>query len=232
MSRRELEELVQRLKSIDANDRVKAAAEIGEMGTPNEAPIVLKSAWDDETSTVRQMAIQSYFEILGESALSEILIAAQTHFDDYVKIYAISLLGKLDPQMVSDPLAKFLSSENPKIRTTALRAMIHANTRDNSDRVHKHLVNEDNHLAQKNAIEALVIWKVKDSKDSIEKILTERDNLSIEVKTMALFALAAFGSEDARIELETADIDEYTRINLKNKTYRGRNGLLDALTNL
>ncbi|MHA2249994.1 MAG: HEAT repeat domain-containing protein [Candidatus Kariarchaeaceae archaeon] len=230
MEHRALDELVARLSSLDANDRVKAAAELGEVGTPEVSPHVLKSAWGDETSTVRQMAIQAYYEILGEDAFDEIVKAAKTHFDDYVKIYAISVLGGLKADSVSSILAELLENDSDKIKITILRAMIHAHTTQNTEIVFD-LVNDNNTMIRRNAIEALARWGFKKSQPSIKKILTESE-LDPEIKTIALFALASFGDTEARQQLMVEDIDEYLRIKLGRTTYTGRDGLLDALNKM
>ncbi len=222
-----IEDLLARLHSIDANDRVKAAADLGEYGTPVIAKEVLKAAWEDEASTVRQIAIQSYYKILKNKATDEIIHAAKFHLDEYVKIYAISVLGSLNPSLVAQPLAELLNNENPKIRSTSLRSMIHAGIKENVDIVYTRLEIETNDLALKNSIELLALWRYKKSKEKIAKII-ENTN-SEEVKTMGLFALASFGDKKSKKALETCYDDEYIRIIVKNKTYRGKNGLLEAL---
>lgn len=230
MSQRSLDDLVARLQNkLDANDQVKAAAELGEVGTPEIAPELLKAVWHDDTSTVRQIAIQSYSEILKEKAFEEVIKVVKTHLDDYVKIYAISILGSMDSNLVTDVLAELLENTNPKIRVPVIRAMIHANTRVNSEIILKTLENETDMLVQKNLIEALAIWKYSKSFELISDILKNSSN--IEIRTIALFALASFGDKNAKKELQSSEIDEYIRISQNNKTFRGRNGLLEALKN-
>lgn len=231
MSAGSLKDVLDRLYSIDANERVKAANEIGEIGTEKEAPIVLKIAYEDDASTVRQMAIQSYFEILNDKAYNEILLAANSHFDEYVRIYAVSILGKLNPDLVSEPLLELMKDENHKIRATVVKSMIHANTIQNAPHLINFFENETHILTQCNIVEAWAIWNYKQANEIISK-LSEKSNLvesHIELKTISFFALALFGDKNALKKLKEADIDDYYRIKIGSKHYAGRNGLLKAL---
>ncbi len=119
-----------RLYSQDANDRVKAAGELGEIGTPDIAHKLLEVAYQDEASTVRQMAIQSYSEILGLDSLDEIIKSASTHFDDYVKLYSIMIMGRLGTKKVYQPLLDLLNTEDTKIQAAVIRSMIHIQTNE------------------------------------------------------------------------------------------------------
>ncbi|OLS28950.1 MAG: hypothetical protein HeimC2_03880 [Candidatus Heimdallarchaeota archaeon LC_2] len=231
MSAGTLKDVMDRLYSIDANERVKAANEIGEIGTEKEAPIVLKVAHEDETSTVRQMAIQSYFEILKEKAYEDILKAAKSHFDQYVRIYAISILGKLDQNQVSEPLLELMKDEDPKIRATVVKSMIHANTIQNAKHLETFFENETHMLTQCNIIEAWAIWNYKQAKGKINKLFENTDKMEsqIELKTISLFTLALFGDKKALKELKEGNIDTYYRIKVDSKHFTGRKGLVKAL---
>ncbi len=231
MSAGSLKDVLDRLYSIDANERVKAANEIGEIGTEKEAPIVLKKAYEDETSTVRQMAIQSYFEILSDKAYDEILKAANSHFDEYVRIYAVSILGKLNPDLVTDPLLELMKDENHKIRATVVKSMIHANTIQNASHLESFFEKETHILTQCNIIEAWAIWNYKQATEIISKLF-ENSNLiesHIELKTISLFTLALFDDKNALKKLKEVDIDDYYRIKIDSIYYTGRDGLIKAL---
>ena len=189
MSAGSLKDVLDRLYSIDASERVKAANEIGEIGTEKEAPIVLKVAYEDETSTVRQMAIQSYFEILKNEAFDEILKAAISHFDQYVRIYAVSILGKLNSELVSEPLLELVKDDDPKIRATVVKSMIHANTSQNAGHLESIFENETHMLTQCNIIEAWAIWNHKQASNQINKLfeIDKLPHLQLELKNNITF---------------------------------------------
>ncbi|MHA2030185.1 MAG: HEAT repeat domain-containing protein [Candidatus Kariarchaeaceae archaeon] len=234
MSAGSLKDVLDRLYSLDANDRVKAANEIGEIGTEQEAPIVLKVAYEDEASTVRQMAIQSYYEIMKEHGFEEIRKAALSHTDEYVRIYAINILGNLRTELVSNLLLQLIEKQDEKIQATAIKSMIHANTIENASKLKSVLVNEDYVLTRCNIIEAWGLWRYSAGITEIKSIFDEQlDNeSSIELKTISALVLASFGDEKALTVLKESNIDEYYRIKVASKLYRGRSGLIEAVNQL
>lgn len=231
MNKQLLEETVARLKSLDANDRVKAASELGEIGTLNEAPSLLDSAYNDEASTVRQMAIQSYGEIMGEQGLEEITKAATNHFDDYTRIYAISILGNFPSSKVSLLLKELFNTDDYKFRTTVVRAMIHSGSSENAEFLFEKLNEETDLLTLRNMIEAFALWKFERVKETLHRLL-EKHTENIELTTIILFALAVFGDSKAVDRIKNEDIDNYMTIRLQHRNYRGKDGLLDALDHL
>jgi len=229
MSTSDIQAIVNRLYSQDANDRVKAAGEIGEVGTPQEAPIILKVAYEDEASTVRQMAIQSYYEILNGLALAEIKKASMSHFDEYVKIYAISILGNYAINEVQDTFEKLIESSDSKIQITTVKALIHANGTNFADKLLQMFPSKkSDHLSQV-IVEAMALWNFKKASKPIEKYYITHQTVPLELKTILLFAMASFGNKNAKKSLETEEIDNFSSIKVGDKRYRGRNGLLEAL---
>ncbi len=219
-----------RLDSLDANDRVKAAAELGEVGTANEAPRLIQACWEDEASTVRQIAVQAYAEILGDASFDEVIKVINTHTDDYVKIYAISILGDLTQELVEGPLKELIKTSDPKLRATVIRAMIHADTRSNSDEIFNLIDGEIDTFVLRNAIEAMTLWNYKKSKDAIKKINHNEELMeNEELKTIVLFSLASFGDKVALDKLRTDDIDNLIRISYNGRFYRGREGLFNLI---
>ncbi|MCE7736971.1 MAG: hypothetical protein GPJ54_18950 [Candidatus Heimdallarchaeota archaeon] len=234
MSAGSLKDVLDRLFSIDANDRVKAANEIGEIGTEEEAPIILKVAYEDEASTVQQMAIQSYFEIMKEHGFEEIKKAALSHPDQYVRIYAINILGKIKSELVTDLLLDLLDNNDEKIRATVVKSMIHANTIQNAKRLAELIETENHVLTLCNMIEACTIWKYSEAVPKIKEVYENlsKYNDSIEIKTITIFALAAFNDKKALTQLKEESIDEYYRVKINNKHFKGKSGLLQALEEL
>jgi len=228
-----LDSTIARLYSNDANDRVKAAGELGEIGTPEVAPKLLEVTYEDEASTVRQMAIQSYSEILGEQSLNEVIKVADSHFDEYVRLYAIMILGRIGGPQVIDPLRRYLALEDEKAKAAALRAMIHAETRENGDAVFDLLKKSKAPLIIRNCIEALSLWKYGDAKDYIRSKIFEREDLSdLELKTISAFYLAVMNDKSGRQYLQDEKIDNYIRIAVNDTHYHGRDGLLEAVSKL
>lgn len=226
-----LQDVMARLYSIDANERVKAANEIGEIGTEIEAPTVLKVAYEDEASTVRQMATQSYFEILGDKGIPEIIKIATEHFDTYTRIYGISCLGKANKGLVIETLNILLDDEDEKIRVSTVRAMIHAQTIKLSDRLFSLLEHEESMIVIRNIFEALALWKYQKEHDSLEKYIEANiEKYDLELKTISYFLLAMLGDTNALKILENDDVDEYIRIKHGGKIYRGRNGLIELIS--
>ncbi len=222
--------LLDRLDSLDANDRIKAAAELGEIGTPNEAPRLIQACWEDEASTVRQISVQAYAEILGDESFDEVFKVINTHTDNYVKIYAVSILGDLTQELVEHPLKELIKNTDPKLRATVIRAMIHADTRSNSDEIYKLLDVEIDPFVLRNAIEAMTLWNYKESKDAIKDISDNKELMrNEELKTIVLFSLATFGDKVALDRLKTDDIDNLIRISYNGQFYRGREGLLNLI---
>ena len=234
MSAGSLKDVLDRLFSIDANDRVKAANEIGEIGTEDEAPVILKVAYEDEASTVKQMAIQSYFEILKEHGFDEIKKAALSHPDQYVRIYAINILGKINSELVTDLLLELLDNDDEKIRATVVKSMIHANTIQNANRLAELIETENHILTLCNMIEACTIWRYSDAISKIKMIYENLSNYNnrIELKTIVIFALASFNDKKALTQLKEEDIDEYYRVKINNKHFKGKSGLFQALEEL
>jgi HEAT repeat protein len=222
--------LLDRLDSLDANDRVKAAAELGEVGTPNEAPRLIQACWEDEASTVRQISVQAYAEIMGDDSFIEVLKIVNTHSDEYVVLYAISILGDLTQELVENPLKELIKNDDPKIRATVIRAMIHADTRSHSNEIYNLIDGEDDAFVLRNAIEALTLWNYHKSKGIVKKIYDDKLLMkNEELKTIILFSLARFGDEIALEQLKNDDIDNLIRISYDGQFYRGRDGLLDLI---
>lgn len=222
--------MLDRLDSLDANDRVKAAAELGEIGTPNEAPRLIQACWEDEASTVRQISVQAYAEILGDDSFDEVLKVVNTHTDEYVRLYAISILGDLTLELVEKPLKELLKNNDPKFRATVLRAMMHADTRSNSDEIYNIIEGESDAFVLRNAVEALTLWNYEKSKDLIKKIYDNEELIqNEELRTIVLFSLAKFGDKTALNQLKNDDIDNLIRISYDGQFYRGRDGLLNLI---
>lgn len=224
-----LEGMVARLYSQDANDRVKAAAELGEIGTLKEAPELLKVAYEDEASTVRQMAIQAYAEILKEDSISELVKAANNHFDDYVRLYAITTLGNLPVSDIGRELVNFLQFEDSKLRAATLRALIHSHSADYSREVFNLLKEEKDTLVIRNCIEALTLWRFDPAKSYIEELFNRLDEYNPEIQTFISFYLASFGNTKAREFIQNGNIDEFIRVSFDDQHFRGRKGLLRLL---
>lgn len=226
-----VQDVLDRLFSLDANDRVKAANEIGELGTPNEAPTVLKVVYEDEASTVRQMAIQSYYEIMKQDAFDELKKVVNTHSDDYVKIYALSVLEKFPSTQTEELFTSGLQSDNPRIRATVTRAILHANSMMFGEKLLDLLNTEKDNLVLRNILESFALWKYKPSKNKLMNLLESDSNIpeDPELLTMLLFALAALGEKSALKRLQEEDVDEFIRIKYKNEMFRGKQGLLELL---
>lgn len=221
----ELEMIVNRLRTaIDASDRVKAAAEIGELGTPEIAPKVLDAVWEDEKSNVRQLAVQSYAEILGNEGVEALNVIIEKHTDNYVRLYAIISLGTLSKELVLPTLTKTLEDTDQKIRATTIKQFMHLNARETAPLLMQLLSKESYVLAIRNAVEALAIWKYKAAQSIIENILKHSENE--EITTICLFALACFGSPTAKTQLQEYDVDSDFRVKFMDTTYRGKDGLL------
>lgn len=227
-----LEGIVARLSSQDANDRVKAAAELGEVGTPNEAPELLKAAYEDEASTVRQMAIQAYAEILGEDSIDELVKAVNEHFDDYVRLYAIISLGNLPVSDIGKVLVKFLPLDDSKLRAATLRALIHSQSTEYGDPVFTLMKEEDDTLVFRNCIEALTLWRYAPAKSYLKGLQEQIGEFNTEIQTFISFYLASFGNKQAREFIENGNIDEFIRIQYDDQHFRGRKGILRLLDRL
>ncbi len=222
--------IVARLTSIDANDRVKAAAELGEVGTEREAPHLLKAVWEDEASTVRQIAIQAYAEIMKDASFNEIYKAATEHPDRYVRLYAISVLGNILPEIVGDSLYQFLEGDDHGVHEAAVRALIHLNMSDSADRLLTLLNNDTDIYCVQSISEAIALWKYKKGKKILEqKLNTITDN---ETRIWIKFALASLGVKKYRDELENDDIDPFIRIKYNDEWYRGKDGILNLIDKL
>lgn len=230
MSNDPYRQLISRLSSQDANDRVKAAAELGEVGKPEHAPKLLEACWNDEASTVRQIAVQAYGEILKDQGADEIFKVASEHTDEYTRLYAISSLGSMSAETVENYLNQLLTDSNPKIRLTVIRSMIHAQTDGLGNQLLELYETEDDAMVLRNIIEALLLWK---SKSIVPKLKTREDLNHLleneEFRTFYNLALAIGGDKQAVTFLEEGEIDTLTRIKIRGKWYRGRNGLLEAI---
>ncbi|RMG26964.1 MAG: HEAT repeat domain-containing protein [Methanobacteriota archaeon] len=213
--------------SIDATDRVKAAAELGEVGTPEVAPILLKAVWEDSQSGVRQAAITSYVEVLGEDAYPELEKVITSHFDAYVRLNAISMLSKLPKDMSLQLLQKGLDSDDDKVRTLSIRELYLIGAKELAPRFVELLRTESYHLAKRNLIEALAIWKVNEAKDIIKQVISQDSDP--EIQGIGVFGLAALGEPGAKEKLENMDIDPFIRIKFDNEWFRGKEGLLSLL---
>lgn len=217
-----------RLYSQDANDRVKAAGELGEIGTPDIAHKLLEVAYQDEASTVRQMAIQSYSEILGLDSLDEIIKSASTHFDDYVKLYSIMIMGRLGTKKVYQPLLDLLSTEDTKIQAAVIRSMIHIQTNEFAQDIFDLLKKSNETIIIRNCIEALSLWKFSEAINFIEENYFNTKQIDSELKTISAFYLSVFKKKYGIKFLEQNDVDQFVRVNINNITYKGGNGLLEA----
>lgn len=225
--------IIARLYSADANDRVKAAGEIGEIGTETEAPLVLKIAYEDEASTVRQMAIQSFHEIMKRKSLEEIVRAARSHFDEYVRIYAISILGQFDKVDLSEVIPDLLHEMNPRIKIATVKAVADLNYSEMAPKLLELFPSPESPLLTQVIAEAFAIMKYKKSKDKIKQYyVSNLDNLSLELKTAIVFALSSFGDKSAKKSLKNDEIDNFFTIKIGNQHYRGRKNLLKALNSL
>ncbi len=83
-------------------------------------------------------------------------------------------------------------------------------------------------------IEACTIWRYS---DAVSKIKVIHENLSnynnsIELKTIVIFALASFHDKKVLTQLKEENIDEYYRIKINNKHFKGKNGLFQAIEEL
>ncbi|MHA2501468.1 MAG: HEAT repeat domain-containing protein [Candidatus Kariarchaeaceae archaeon] len=225
----ELKMTVSRLYSQDANDRVKAAGELGEIGTPEVAEILLKVAYEDEASTVRQMAIQSYGEILSTKATQELVKAVSSHYDEYVQMYALNSLGNIGGEGAAETMLRNLEHPNPRMQATTLRAMIHSETKEYAPDVFEFLKDTTDSLLQRNCIEALALWKYKPAKAYISDTYFENRELNdLELKTISAFYLAVMGEKKGKNFLKNERVDNYMRIAVNDKHYRGGTGLLEA----
>ncbi|MDH5402830.1 MAG: hypothetical protein OEZ01_06910 [Candidatus Heimdallarchaeota archaeon] len=224
-----LQQMVDRLYSKDANDRVKAASELGEIGTSNEAPELLKATYNDDQSTVRQMAIQSYAEIMKEDGYDEIVKVVESHEDMYVRLYAISVLAQF-PQSC-DILAELLESSNIQLKSAAIRSLIRIGLEMNvviQSKVLEILKNNDNDILLRNCIEALGLWG---EKNSIPIILEQlKTHPSSEIKTISAFSLALLGENAGKQYIEDNELDNFIRITYKGKIYRGKVGIKEILS--
>ncbi len=209
--------------SVDATDRVKAAAELGEVGDPEVAPFLLKTVWEDSQSGVRQAAVTSYIEVLKEKAMPELEKIIFNHFDSYVRMNAVSMLPKLDMSVAVKLLRRLLDSEDEKIRAMAIRELYFFDDRHSIEKFMQMLEKETYHLALRNILEALALWKAKDSYPLIKKLLQK--DLSNEVKTLAHLALAIFGDRESAEFLKSNEADSSLRIKYDNEWFRGKDGL-------
>ena len=184
-----VQDVLDRLFSLDANDRVKAANEIGELGTPKEAPTVLKVVYEDEASTVRQMAIQSYYEIMKENAFDELEKVVNNHPDDYVKIYALSVLEKFPSTQTEGLFKSSLESENPRIRATVTRAILHADSTMFAETLLELLNIEKDDLVIRNILESFALWKYTAAKDKLKKMLETYPNQNGDPELLTMLLL-------------------------------------------
>lgn len=214
--------------SIDATDRVKAAAELGEVGNPEVAPVLLKAVWEDSQSGVRQAAITSYVEVLGEESIEELEKVISSHFDPYVRLNAISMLPKLSRDSAVRLLETALGSEDEKIRSLAIRELYMLNTPELAPRFVDLLKKETYRLAKRNLIEALALWKYSPAFQTINEILEmDRDP---EIQTIGTFALAVLGDDPSKQKLEEMKVDAFLRVKYRDEWYRGRDGLIQLLS--
>ena len=214
-----------RLYSQDANDRVKAAGELGEIGTPDIAHKLLEVAYQDEASTVRQMAILLR---KGLDSLDEIIKSASTHFDDYVKLYSIMIMGRLGTKKVYQPLLDLLSTEDTKIQAAVIRSMIHIQTNEFAQDIFDLLKKSNETIIIRNCIEALSLWKFSEAINFIEENYFNVKQIDSELKTISAFYLSVFKKKYGIKFLEQNDVDQFVRVNINNITYKGGNGLLEA----
>lgn len=225
---KELELYVSRMRtSQDASDRVKAAGELGDIGTPEIAPAVMEAVWEDPKSNVREMAIQSYAEIMGDDGSEQLGKVALEHFDPNVQFYAIYKLGTLSKEKSLPFLERVLNSKDEKHRAMAIKQIIKLNASETSAQLLDILRDETYVLAQRNILEALAIFKYKEAKNQIRDFLTSTNNQ--ELLTFGNFALACFGDKSAKKYLETEELERLIRVSYKDKIYRGRNGLLEIV---
>ncbi len=223
-----VKELIGQLKSEDATERLKAAAELGELGSADDAKHLIELIWNDPASPVQQIAVQAYASLKKNDAFSEVMRVIEEHIDEYVVLYAVGILGSLSADIVSEPLKKLITDDNEKIRTTALRSIIMAGLSDLSPLILELLENEEYTLAIQNGIEAMAIFRYKKSKKIIENIKKKYD-ADIEIRTISTFAMASFGDKKALDYLKNEEVDEYKRITINGNRYSGRKGLLLAL---
>ncbi len=216
--------------SVDATDRVKAAAELGEVGTPEVAPILLKVAWEDSQSGVRQAAITSYAEIMKNDAVPELKRAVETHFDSYVRLNALSMLVTLDDEVTLPFLKELIKSSDEKIRSLAIRELFMKGASEMAPLFLEALQTETYSLAQRNLLEALAIWKYHGAEPAIREILDNARHDEIQI--VALFALSVFGDNGALAKLKEIKIDSYFRIKYNDHWYRGKEGLLKLIDRL
>jgi HEAT repeat protein len=224
----QLELIISRMvSSQDASDRVRAAGELGEVGTPEIAPKVLEVVWQDSQSNVREMAIQSFAEILGDDAAEDLGKVLKDHYDDNVRLYATHKLGTLSKQEAINHLKVGIHDKNEKIRAITIRELIHIEAKEMSEHLLNLLRNETYNLAKRNILEALALWRYKPAKQIIIELLKNEN--SLEVITFSHFALAIFGEKDSLKFLENEEIETMLRVSYKDKIYRGREGLIEII---
>lgn len=226
-----IEDKILTLSSEDATERMRAVAELGEEGDQSVAPKIKDIIWNDKSPSIQQIAVQSYAEILGDESMDEMRRIIESHHDRYVIQYALGALGNFKSENVETYLGSLMEEMDDTLRTTVLRSIIRSNSLGLRDKVMQILAKETYPLAIRNCIEALALWKYKKSKKLIEEIMSNNTN-DIEIKTISLFALAVFGDKKAKKSLIEGEIDDYTRITVGNKNYKGRKGLLLALDNI
>lgn len=226
-----VKELVDKLKSDDATERLKSAAELGEDGSEEDAFHLVDLIWNDPSSTVSQIAVQAYSELLKEKSFDLVKDVIEKHKDEYVVLYAINILGSIPSDISSNLIDELLDNPNDKIRTAAIRSAISNSSQKLEPKIRAILEKETYSLAIQNCIEALTLWRIKKAKKLIKDVADKFDD-DLEINTISNFSLASFGDKDALQSLKNNPIDEYKRITVNGSRYSGRDGLLEALKNI
>lgn len=225
MDKDQILEMAYRLRNaLDASERVKLAADLGDYGDPEVANIVLEAIWEDEKSNVREIAVHSYAEIMKLDALPELMRMVKDHPDENVRFYAVYRAGELGEEG-SDIVIKALDDRDRRVRAMAYKKAVDLNLVQLEEKFIRELRGDHPPSVIRNILLGLALWRTKtDLAD-----FTRSENK--EFRTLAHLSLARRGSPESRQILEEGDIDTSIPIKYNGEMFRGREGLIKLAQN-
>ncbi len=221
MDKDEVVMLAHRLRNaIDASERVKIAADLGEYGTPDVAPLVLEAIWEDEKSNVREIAVHSFTEIMQEDALPELKKMVKEHPDQNVRFYAVFRAGDFTTDEAKQIVKLALDDPDKRVKAIAYKRAVDLEMKELESRFAQELLSVHPASIIRNILVGLALWRTEVDFTSF----LEGDNL--EFKTLAHLAMARRGDKESLKFLEQGEIDNSIRIKYKNEMFRKREGML------
>lgn len=181
-------ECVEKLRSIEARDRMVAAYSLGHLKDPHAVELLLFALQDDEAQ-VRAQAARSLGEI-GDRRSVAALQLLMKDLDAQVRRAAVSALATLDDSDAIRHLITALQDDDEQVRMSAVGDLADAGGTAAADALAKVLTQDRNEEVRRAAIDALAKRKDRRAFDAILAALDDDDRW---VRAGAVDALGELG---------------------------------------